>query len=87
MSPRPEPRPFDGIVCMGGQDWWYHNRGHFDTQILRRLARRWPVLFVNSIAVRMPSVTGDKMFVERIQRKLKSLARGVVNVENKFWVF
>ncbi len=37
--------------------------------------------------VRMPSVTGDKMFVERIQRKLKSLARGVVNVENQFWVF
>ncbi len=78
---------FDGIICIGGEDWWYHNRGHFDFQIMRRLAKRMPVLFVNSIAVRMPSVTGDKMFMERIQRKLKSLARGVVNVENNFWVF
>jgi glycosyltransferase involved in cell wall biosynthesis len=78
---------FDGIICIGGEDWWYHNRGHFDFQIMRRLAREMPVLFVNSLAVRMPSLTGDKMFFERIQRKLKSLARGVVNVENKFWVF
>ncbi len=82
-----ERQSFDGIVCIGGEDWWYHNRGHFDFQIMRRLARRMPVLFVNSIAVRMPSVTGDKLFAERIQRKLKSLARGVVNVENGFWVF
>ena len=82
-----EQQNFDGIVCIGGEDWWYHNRGHFDFQIMRRLARRMPVLFVNSIAVRMPRVTGDRMFAERIQRKLKSLARGVVNVENSFWVF
>ncbi len=87
MSPRPDPRPFDGIVCMGGQDWWYHNRGHFDTQILRRLARRWPVLFVNSIAVRMPSLAHKAQFAGRISRKLKSIARGVVNVENGLWVF
>lgn len=87
MSPLPDPRPFDGIVCMGGQDWWYHNRGHFDTQILRRLARRWPVLFVNSIAVRMPSVAHKAQFAGRITRKLKSIARGVVNVENGLWVF
>lgn len=81
------PRPFDGIICMGGQDWWYHNRGHFDTQILRRLARRWPVLFVNSIAVRMPSLAHKAQFAGRISRKLKSIARGVVNVENDLWVF
>lgn len=78
---------FDGIICIGGEDWWYHNRGHFDFQIMRRLAREMPVLFVNSLAVRMPSVTGDALFAERIGRKLKSLARGVVNVENGFWVF
>lgn len=82
-----EIRSFDGIICIGGEDWWYHNRGHFDFQIMRRLAREMPVLFVNSLAVRMPSVTGDRQFAERIQRKLKSLARGVVNVENKFFVF
>lgn len=80
-------RGFDGIICIGGEDWWYHNRGHFDFQIMRRLAERWPVLFVNSLGVRMPSLKHNKLFVERIGRKLKSLARGVVNVENRFWVF
>jgi glycosyltransferase involved in cell wall biosynthesis len=78
---------FDGVVCIGGEDWWYHNRGHFDFQIMRRLARRWPVLFVNSLGVRMPSLTHDKHFAARIRRKLASLAKGAVNVENRFWVF
>jgi glycosyltransferase involved in cell wall biosynthesis len=78
---------FDGIICLGGEDWWYHNRGHFDFQIMRRLARRWPVLFVNSLGVRMPSLKHDRHFAARIRRKLRSLARGLVNVENGFWVF
>ena len=79
--------PFDGIICIGGEDWWYHNRGHFDFQIMRRLAKDWPVLFVNSLAVRMPSLKEKSQFAARIGRKLKSLSRGIVNVENKFWVF
>jgi glycosyltransferase involved in cell wall biosynthesis len=79
--------PFDGIICIGGEDWWYHNRGHFDFQIMRRLAKDWPVLFVNSLAVRMPSLKEKSQFAARIGRKLKSLSRGCVNVENKFWVF
>jgi glycosyltransferase involved in cell wall biosynthesis len=83
----PRRRSFDGIVCIGGEDWWYHNRGHFDFQIMRRLARDWPVLFVNSLGVRMPSLKENKVFVGRIARKLRSLAQGVVNVENGFWVF
>lgn len=80
-------RSFDGIICIGGQDWWYHNRGHFDTQIMRRLARSMPVLFVNSVGVRMPSFKHDRNFAARIGRKLKSFARGLVHVENGFWVF
>lgn len=78
---------FDGIICVGGEDWWYHNRGHFDFQIMRRLAQKMPVLFVNSIAVRMPSLKEKGLFAERMARKLKSLSRGVVNVENQFWVY
>jgi glycosyltransferase involved in cell wall biosynthesis len=78
---------FDGIVCIGGEDWWYHNRGHFDFQVMRRLARHWPVLFVNSLAVRMPSPVGDTQFAARLGRKLRSFARGLVHVENGFWVF
>jgi len=80
-------RDFDGIVCIGGEDWWYHNRGHFDFQIMRRIARTWPVLFVNSLGVRMPSLSADPEFSSRISRKLKSLARGLSHVENDFWVF
>lgn len=80
-------RHFDGVICIGGEDWWYHNRGHFDFQIMRRLAHEWPVLFVNSLGVRMPSLKDNRVFTERIARKLKSLAHGVVNVESRFWVF
>ena len=80
-------KAFDGIVCIGGEDWWYHNRGHFDFQIMRRLAQRWPVLFVNSLGVRMPKLGERTVFAERMARKVKSLARGVVHVESNFWVF
>jgi glycosyltransferase involved in cell wall biosynthesis len=81
---------FDGIICLGGEDWWYHNRGHFDFQVMRRLARAWPVLFVNSLGVRMPTVGSNahdrKLFTSRIARKLKSFGRGLVKVENQFSV-
>ncbi len=78
---------FDGIICIGGEDWWYHNRGHFDFQIMRRLAETWPVLFVNSLGVRMPSPAEGSKFLARIGRKIRSLGRGLVKVENGFHVF
>ncbi len=80
-------RAFDGVICIGGSDWWYHNRGHFDFQVMRRLAKSWPVLYVNSLGVRMPGPSDPRKFAGKIERKLKSLARGVTHVENKFWVF
>ena len=80
-------REYDGIICVGGEDWWYHNRGHFDFQIMRRMAKDRPVLFINSLGVRMPSLSDKSLFMKRITRKLKSLKRGIVNVENNFWVF
>ena len=79
-------QPFDGIICIGGEDWWYHNRGHFDFQIMRRLARHMPVLFVNSIGVRFPSVLEGGRFLARIKRKLGSFGRGLVPVEDGFHV-
>ncbi len=77
---------FDGVICIGGEDWWYHNRGHFDFQIMRRLAKDRPVLFVNSLSVRLPSLREGGQFAARIGRKLKSLSRGLSRVENNFWV-
>ncbi len=78
---------FDGIICIGGEDWWYHNRGHFDFQIMRRLAWKYPVLFINSLGVRMPSPSKDNAFASRMFRKAKSLARGAAHIENNFWVY
>ncbi len=86
MAARVVESGFDGIICIGGEDWWYHNRGHFDFQIMRRIARQWPVLFVNSLGVRMPSAIEGRKFLSMIGRKLKSLGNGLVNVENQFWV-
>jgi glycosyltransferase involved in cell wall biosynthesis len=82
-----ERRAVDGIICLGGEDWWYHNRGHFDFQVMRRLAMHVPVLFVNSIGVRIPSPGhGGAQFVGRLRRKLSSFARGLVEAECGFWV-
>ena len=79
---------FDGIICIGGEDWWYHNRGHFDFQIMRRLARTMPVLFVNSLGVRIPTAKhgGSGQVLARIARKLGSFRRGLAHIESNFHV-
>ncbi len=90
MSPAPTDaapaRAFDGVVCFGGVDWWYHNRGHYDLQLMRELARRVPVLYVNSLAMRVPRPGEGGMFVRRVRRKLASLARGLRLVRPGFGV-
>jgi glycosyltransferase involved in cell wall biosynthesis len=84
----PEPAPeFDGVICFGGVDWWYHNRGHYDLQMMREFSTRLPVLYVNSIGMRPPKVGEGAMFVKRVTRKLKSLGRGLVKVRQNFFVF
>lgn len=83
----PDPRlPFDSIVCFGGVDWWYHNRGHFDIQMMRHLAPRVPALYVNSLAMRFPSPREGSMFVKRVVRKLGSIRRQLQTIEPGFSV-
>lgn len=77
---------FDGIICFGGEDWWYHNRGHYDMQMMRELSKRVPVLYVNSLGMRVPHVGEGAMFAKRVARKLKSLRRGLVKVRENFHV-
>lgn len=79
-------RTFDGVVCFGGEDWWYHNRAHFDMQMMRELSRVVPVLYVNSLGMRMPTPGEGAMFLRRMGRKLASLARGLVRVRDGFAV-
>ena len=65
----------DGILCFGAEDWWYHNRGYPDMQIMRCMAPTLPVLYVNSVGFRMPSPQEGAQFLYRIGRKLRSVTR------------
>ena len=79
-------REFDGIICFGGEDWWYHNRGHYDMQMMRELSALAPVLYVNSVGMRVPRVSEGRMFFRRVARKLSSWRRGLVSVRDGFCV-
>lgn len=86
--PRTGPkRTFDGVICLGGVDWWYHNRGHYDIQMMRELTAHVPVLYVNSIGMRVPRLGEGRVFAGRVARKLTSLRRGLVQVRENFHVF
>lgn len=83
----PRKIDFDSVICFGDSDWWYHNRGHYDMQMMRHLSRHVPVLYVNSIGLRVPRLGEGSMFFRRITRKLASLRRGLVTVDTGFSVF
>jgi glycosyltransferase involved in cell wall biosynthesis len=82
-----QKRPFDGVVCFGGEDYWYHNRGHYDMQLMRELSARLPVLYINSIGMRIPSLGEGTVFLQRLWKKIGSLKRGLVRVRENFFVF
>lgn len=75
-APHDGPRP-DGVVCFAAVDWWYHNRGHSECQIMSRLAQRAPVLWINSIGMRAPSPGKTELVLHRYVRKLKSTFKGL----------
>ena len=77
---------YDGVICMGGVDWWYHNRGHYDLQMMREFSRGMPVLYVNSIGMRVPRAREGRMFLSRVLRKFKSMRRGLVPIRENFSV-
>lgn len=82
-----EPGAYDGVICFGGVDWWYHNRGHYDLQMMREFSEHLPVIYINSIGMRPPQIGEGKMFFRRILRKFKSLRRGMVQVRKNFTVY
>jgi glycosyltransferase involved in cell wall biosynthesis len=75
------------IVCFAGCDWWYHNRGLFCPQIMKRLAKDYNVLFVNSLGIRVPSLKRDKHAVKKIFRKFRSMIRFLRKMDNGMYVF
>jgi GT2 family glycosyltransferase/glycosyltransferase involved in cell wall biosynthesis len=66
-----------GFVFFSAQDFWYHNRAHSDFQLARNLAASRPMLFVNSIGMRMPKPGVSTQVIRRLARKLRSMARTV----------
>ena len=79
------------FLCFGGGDWWYHNRGHIDMQLMRRFARMGTTLYVNSIVMQKPSlkknIGGGKSFTHKLIRKTKSILRGLCKSGAGFWVY
>jgi glycosyltransferase involved in cell wall biosynthesis len=75
------------IVCFGGEDWWYHNRGHIDMQLMRRYAAKGKVLYVNSIVMQKPNLGQGGKFVTKAVRKARSILRGLRKQGANFWVY
>ncbi len=75
------------FVCFAAQDWWYHSRGHSEVQLMVQLARRHPVLLVNSIGMRLPLPGRSTQPLRRVARKLSSLRHGLCRIEpDRLWV-
>jgi glycosyltransferase involved in cell wall biosynthesis len=74
----------ESIVCFAGEDWWYHHP-HSKTHILRRLAMRNRVLFVNSLSMGLPSISNPDFFL-KIRRKLRSHMRWLRKVPEGLYV-
>jgi glycosyltransferase involved in cell wall biosynthesis len=87
MTSTPTNSSTGWIVCMGGEDWWYHSHAHFDIQVMKRLSQRCRVLYVCSIGMRMPSLRRDAQFWSRIRNKLKSVSRLLRQVDDRLWVY
>lgn len=85
--PRPS-EPADSVVCLAGVDWWYHNRGHSECQLMKHLARRAPILWINSIGMRMPTPGKTDIALRRYIRKLRSTLRSLRRDEGTgMWVY
>lgn len=54
---------------------------------MKRLSVRVPVLYVNSIGMRMPSIRKDALFWKRIRRKLTSVARALQRVTPTLYAY
>lgn len=85
--PKKAKTTFDGLLCFGGVDWWYHNRAHSEIQIMCQLSNHIPVVFVNSLGMRTPRPGVSTQPWGRILRKLRSMTKGLRKVAPMMWVF
>ena len=73
------------VICFGGEDWWYHNRGHINMQIMKRYAKSAKVLYINSIIMQKLSLAKGANFTRKAIRKAKSVFRGLKKTDADFW--
>lgn len=74
-------------LCFGGEDWWYHNRGHIDMQLMRRFAKIGTTLYINSIVMQKPSLKQKTVLLQKIICKTKSIFTGLKKSDAGFWVY
>lgn len=75
------------VLCFGGEDWWYKNRGHIDMQLMRCFSKMGVTVYVNSIVMQKPKLTQGRKFVGKLVRKTKSIFRGLKKSDAGFWVY
>jgi glycosyltransferase involved in cell wall biosynthesis len=73
----------ENIVCFA-KDWSEDPTSN--NHVMKLLARRNNVLWLNSIGMRKPSL-GNKADVSKMVHKLRSFAKGPVQVDERMWVF
>jgi glycosyltransferase involved in cell wall biosynthesis len=81
------PGRCDGLVCYAVIDWWYHSQGHGERQIMQRLVRSIPVLWINSIGMRFPRPGNTELPWCRYFRKIRSTLKGLRKDASGIWVY
>ncbi|MHC4743897.1 MAG: glycosyltransferase [Planctomycetota bacterium] len=75
------------VLCFGGEDWWYHNRGHIDMQLMRRFGKLGTTVYVNSIVMQKPKLSQGRKFVQKAARKARSIFSGLKKTDADIWVY
>lgn len=80
------------VVCFGGEDWWYHNRGHIDMQMMRRFSKAGTTLYINSIVMQKPgfgkkTTKNNATFWQKLKRKTTSIFKGLKDSGEGFLVY
>jgi len=84
---KPLAKQYPDVICFGGEDWWYHNRGHIDMQLMRRFARTGTTVYVNSIVMQKPNLSQPAQFLRKLKRKAKSIFNGLKTTDAGFWAY
>ncbi len=74
------------LLCFGGNDWWYHNRNHFDVRMMEQFAKSGNVLYVNSVIMQKPKLSQGRRLITKVVRKTKSILKGLRMVDRGFRV-